>query len=131
MLQGNVADPPRAMLSSAAFLCIGFALGILFESGRNYLRERDLLDRLSWRNPSDYFFMVEQRKTAPPPPMLFKFPEMGFLKKKSKPIPTVEKIAQEAERAIENQVNAHEAGLTQAEKYLDHKRQAAKTGAFT
>lgn len=132
----NIVDVRKKklpLLNVAVGLCIGFALGILFESGRNFFREQDLLNRLSWRNPSDYWFMTQQRKQFKAPEKLFKLPEFGFLKKKivkegpEQHILDPEKLKQN----IEQQIAAMDVDKEQHAKYMKHKEEAAKVGAFT
>lgn len=112
-------------------LWAGFGLGILFCEFFFRSRERDLLDRISWRNPEDYFFMKWQREEAAKVKPKFKLLDFSALTKKEKPQVIKldpQKKAEEIKRAIENQVSAKDEQAKNYKEYLDHREEMAKAG---
>ena len=114
---------------------LGFGVGVLITSLQNFMRERDMLDRIAWRNPEDYWFFKHQQKKDAMSKKDFKLPKFGWLKNKKreeqKPIITAEQVSKAVESKIEAQVNAMDEAKLQTKAYLKHREDSAKVGAFT
>jgi len=114
-------------LTEFGFLAIGFSLGVLLTKAEYALLIRDLLDRISWRNPSDYYFMTYQRKNrlVEPKPWWKSFWQP---KKKEVGIPvSPEAVQEQLDKAIEDQVNAQDAEEIHRKAYVEQQAEIAKS----
>lgn len=114
-------------MTEFGFLAIGFSLGVLFTKVEYALLIRDLLDRLSWRNPSDYYFMTYQRKNR----LIEKKPWWKSVwqpKKKEVGIPvSPEAIQEQLDKALEDQVASMTAEEQHRKEYVEQQAAIAQS----
>jgi len=116
-------------LIEAGLFGLGFGLGVLLTSFQNRSREKDMLDRISWRNPEDYFFMKWQREKAAPKKPSFKIPFFEPLTKEPVTIPLdAERKSEEIKTQIENQISAKEETTQNYNEFMKHRETAAAEG---
>ena len=115
-------------INGIALFAIGFGLGVLLTTFKEMSERRDLLDRLSWRQPSDYFFMTYQRKTLLKENSLLSKLN-PFKKKKVVEIPPGIPISQEIiKKDIDKQMEAQEESGKHYREYVEQRQQMADTG---
>src|SRR6185295_16276305 len=102
-----MAEEGSGSLTEFGYIAIGFSLGVLLCKVENALLVRDLLDRISWRNPSDYYFMTYQRKNRLIEPKKW---WKNFWQPKKKGIQvSAEAIEKQIDKALEDEINAQDA----------------------
>lgn len=120
------------MIFEAGIFGLGFGLGVTLTSIQNRAREKDLLDRISWRNPEDYFFMKFQRDSAVKKKSSFKIPEFGFLKKKKVEAPSLkldeDQNAERLRQHFEKTFEAQDENRKNYEAYHEGVSEMAKAG---
>ena len=90
-----------------------------------------MLDRISWRNPEDYWFFKYQQKSKPINEKKFKFPKFGWLKNNKKEQPAKTITPEQVTEKIESQINARDEAKIQIDAYLNQRKEAAEHGIFT
>lgn len=116
------------MIVEIGLVGFGFGLGVLVTSIQGRIRERDMLDRISWRNPEDYYFMKYQREAAAKAKKTFEFPKFGMLQKKKNEPPGIPIDPDRITKHIENSIAAKEDGIKNYAAYKDGVEQMAKAG---
>lgn len=109
---------------------LGFGLGVLLSEVRNSAREKDLLDRISWRNPEDYFFMKWQRDKAKDIKPKFKLPAVLSWPKKNDPRISLDpqKVEENLKEAIEKQTAAREEAKINYDKFIEFREESHMAG---
>ena len=97
------------------FIGLGLLPGFMLGYFINYKEKQDLIDRLTWRDPADFFLMKFNREQANGIKPSFKFPNLVKLTKREPKVLT-------PEEQVANKISAQEVQVDQFNQYLEAKQ---------